>query len=74
MLRLILIDRLEKSVLVNFKSWHRYVAEACKSILIIEEVVVVLDFDEEVANVEKIFVANPGHFDFYVHLQLTIRV
>jgi hypothetical protein len=52
MLRLILIDRLEKSVLVNFKSWHRYVAEACKSILIIEEVVVVLDFDEKVANVE----------------------
>ena len=74
MLRLILIIRLEKSVLVNVPTWQGNIAEAYESILIIEEVVVVLDFNKEVANIKKIFVTNPGHFDFNVHLQLSICI
>jgi hypothetical protein len=74
MLRLILIDRLEKSVLVNIDTSQGNVAEPSKSILIIEEVVVVLNFNEEIANIEQIFVANSGHFNFYVHLQLSIGI
>ena len=74
MLRLILIIRLEKSVLVNVPTWQGNIAESYESILIIKEVVVVLDFYKEVANIKKIFVTNSGHFDFNVHLQLSICI
>jgi hypothetical protein len=74
MLRLIFIDRLKKSVLVNIDTSQRNVAEACKSVLFIEKVVIVLDFNEEVANIKQILVTNSGHFNFYVHLQLSISI
>ena len=74
MLRLILIDRLEESVLVNIHTWEGNVAEAYESILIIEEVVIILDLNEKIANIEQIFMTNPGHFDFNVHLQLSISI
>ncbi len=74
MFRLILVDRLEKSVLVNIHTWQGNITKAYKPILIIEEMVIVLYFNEEIANIEQIFVANPGHFNFDVHLQLSISI
>jgi hypothetical protein len=74
MFRLIFIDRLEKSVLVNIDTSQGNIAEPSKSVLFIEKVVIVLDFNEEVANIEQIFVANSSHFNFYVHLQLSVGI